>query len=150
MNKRHAKPTTAQFAARTYRKVIGLEHAMARLEAALTGEMRSGQQMLSQRMESLREGSEATMKTLADHCSRLLREKETLMKMRQANTFMADAPRDFTTADMSVKCYEHPVARAAGWGCGFKLLHRVGVRCAVCGELEMPNAFQEGHNNDAH
>lgn len=170
MNKRHAKPTTMQLTARIYRRLLEVQSNQADIGdivvnvneelSDIRGEMRSALAMLSERLESFRDEFAAfrvsadmrqdTLRTLTDHCVRLLREKETLMRMHQANDFMAEAPRDFTTADMSVKCYEHPVARAAGWGCGFKLLHRVGVRCAVCGELEMPNAFQEGHNNDAH
>lgn len=169
MNKRHAKPTTAQLTGRIYRRLLEVQANQADIgEITLDvkdelretrDEMRSALKMLSMRLESLTDlvqiltnSHTGTFATVIDHCARLLREKETLMKMRQANDFMADAPRDFDTANATVKCYERPVAsmHAFGFtGCGFKLLHRVGVRCAVCGELELPNAAQEGQN-DAH
>lgn len=108
MNKRHAKPTTAIMINRLYRRQIKLETLVTQLSIqwrdaqqrrgptpgeeftiflrSITGEQReirgelgvilSGQKMLSERMESFR--------VLADHCARLLREKETLQKMMQA------------------------------------------------------------------
>jgi len=87
MNKRHAKPTTMQLVARIYRKQIAMEIRLTKMyeyfglmdyhlginERTLRDNfkaLRSGQAMLSQRMESFR--------ILADHCTRLLKEKETL------------------------------------------------------------------------
>lgn len=150
MNKRHAKPTTAQLLNRVYRKQLEMERTLdeltSRTGVLLTASSvaHSGQRMLSERMETIRDGTLTTVKTLVDHCSRLLREKETLMKMRQANDFMADAPRDFETANMTVKMRygENPIIGP----CMFSLLHRLGVRCAVCGELELDS----GAYNDAH
>jgi hypothetical protein len=86
MNKRHAKPTTAQLISRIYRKQIAIENQLvdigiialaAKDEIEDTrAEVRGALAMLSTRMESFR--------VLADHCARLLREKETLMAMSTA------------------------------------------------------------------
>jgi hypothetical protein len=146
MNKRHAKPTTAQLVSRVYRKQLDMEKQFVDQLALLRLDferLASGQRMLSERLESIHEGNLATVKTLADHCARLLREKETLMKAAQAlhdsHAYMSEplkkweAPRDFDMATMTVKVREYPFDR----GCGFKLLHRPGVRCEVCGELTL-------------
>jgi len=78
-------------------------------------------------IESVRLSQVETMKPLADHCQRLLREKEALMK---ANAYMAEAPRSISTR-LDARAF--PQVRV----CGFKLLHRPGIRCAVCGELSL-------------
>jgi hypothetical protein len=78
MTKRHAKPTSAQLVARTYRKLLDVDtrlgmiriHQLTQIERL--EKLCSGQQMISQRLESLR--------VIADHCARLLKEKETLQR----------------------------------------------------------------------
>ncbi len=159
MNKRHAKPSSAQLVARIYRKQIAME-----------SEMRSALAMISARVDSMYEDSHkndrmlqlilydskearednlatlpalrraidreaqgqahlrVTARTLADHCARLLREKETLMKIvdmgaiqqcvNQANAFIA--------------------RRANGHSalCGFASTHQPGIVCQVCGQMQ--------------
>lgn len=151
MNKRHAKPTTAQMLNRIYRKVIALEKQGLEIAAdQYMGRMKifrdleskldaltSGQHMLSERLETIREGGMATVKTLADHCSRLLREKEILMKLqalRDSEAYMSHPlkkwqapPRDFDTATMKAVVRERfPL------DCSVKHLHRLGIPCALC------------------
>lgn len=64
-SKRHAPPN-----------VLGLINRIYRRQLAMQSEHRSALAMLNQQFESLR--------TITDHCTRLLREKETLMKMVDA------------------------------------------------------------------
>jgi hypothetical protein len=109
---RHAKPTAAALVSRIYRHQLAVKSDLESL--------RSGQAMLSQRLESFR--------ILADHCARLLREKETLMtllgrqrierQVASANTYMG--------------------LPARGNGCAFSNLHRAGILCAVCGTTPTP------------
>jgi transposase-like protein len=130
MNKRRAKPTAQQLANRTYRKQIATEKFIVNQLEWITSRLRSlqsGQKMLAELIESVRLAQVDTMKPLADHCRRLLREKESLMK---ANAFMAEAPRSISTR-LDVNAFPRIQV------CGFKLLHRPGIRCAVCGELSM-------------
>lgn len=79
-SKRHDKPTQEQLLNRIYRRQIAMSAQLDILQV--------GQRMLSERVESLRLSND-TVKTLADHCARLLREKESLMKLYHANDFMA-------------------------------------------------------------
>jgi hypothetical protein len=111
MNKRHAKPTAQQLANRTYRKYIDMQHDIKTLM--------SGQRMLSERMESFR--------ILADHCARLLKEKETLMTQR-ANDSMTFPQRATLPHELLVEGGPYPAPT-----CSVISLHRTGVRCAVCG-----------------
>jgi len=115
MNKRHAKPTSAQIMHRIYRQQIALRAEFASLQ--------SGQRMLSDRMEAFR--------VLADHCARLLREKDTLAKivaryqgppsaLRQANDFMSHLTRRVN--DRATPC-------------GFVNTHRPGIQCSICGAV---------------
>jgi hypothetical protein len=110
MNKRHAKPTAQQLANRTYRKYIDMQHDIKTLM--------SGQRMLSERMESFR--------ILADHCARLLKEKETLMTQR-AND-LTFPQRATLPHELLVEGGPYPAPT-----CSVISLHRTGVRCAVCG-----------------
>jgi len=136
MNKRHAKPTTAQLVARIYRQQLAMASNQADIGdiainvneelAEIRAEMRSALAMLSQRVESFR--------VLADHCARLLREKETLMKMHQANDYMSFPQPLRFPKPVHVEGGVYPKPK-----CGFVLLHRPGIRCAVCGELELPH-----------
>jgi len=131
MNKRHAKPTSAQLLARIYRRQLAME-----------SETRSALAMLSTRMESmydelhrndclthrriealtdlvqiLTDSHTGTYATVVDHCARLLREKKTLMSM-------IDRQRG-----LNEPVWENPFPSPS---CAFASTHRPGVRCAVC------------------
>lgn len=83
-SKRHAKPTAAQIANRTYRTVLAIERMIENLPAGQAA-LFSGQAMLSQRIESIAEA----LRPVIGHCERLVREKETLQrKLDEANKFM--------------------------------------------------------------
>ena len=69
-----------------------------------------------------------TARTLADHCARLLREKETLMKMRPSSLH-ADYER------VVHKFEKPPNGERAGISpdnCSFKGTHQRGVVCMLC------------------
>jgi hypothetical protein len=68
-SKRHAKPTALQLAERTYRKVIEFKRIILNQMAIIRLDI----------MEA-RIQDRTHMRTLTDHCARLLREKETLQK----------------------------------------------------------------------
>jgi hypothetical protein len=135
MNKRHAKPTSAQLLSRIYRQQIAL-----RAEVAL---LQSGQRLFSERMESMHEelhrndclthrrmealtdlvqiltdSHTGTYATVVDHCARLLREKETLMSM-------IDRERA-----LNGHVWKNPMLPSVT--CAFASTHRAGLRCAVC------------------
>jgi hypothetical protein len=190
MNKRHAKPTSAQLAARTYRHVLRLNErmedyiatgdAIQAIERTLhgllfdskearednlptlpalqreMGALTSGQEMFSHRLESLR--------VIADHCNRLLKEKETLQRMVQTmkdasalvsrwapspsitphggvptvytRTYVCGCSAVSTDGPLLAECPTHsPDFQSARHGeCAFALTHREGIRCGVCGE----------------
>jgi hypothetical protein len=66
VNKRHAKPTSHQLLARIYRRQIAADARLDAIESMVTLDSHSRTLL---------------MKTIADHCWRLLREKETLMRL---------------------------------------------------------------------
>jgi hypothetical protein len=68
-SKRHAKPTAAHLSERTYRKVLELKRIILNQMALIRLDIATE-----------RQSDRAITKTLADHCARLLREKETLQK----------------------------------------------------------------------
>ena len=70
MTKRHAKPTAAALSDRTYRHVLAFKRTLLNQMAHIRLDLAAAR----------REDREH-MKTLIDHCARLLREKETLQKM---------------------------------------------------------------------
>lgn len=80
MTKRHAKPTPAQLMERIYRHQIASDKRLDAIEAL---------------MEHDGVGRTVLLKTITEHCWRLLREKETLMRMvedydvRTANAYLA-------------------------------------------------------------
>jgi hypothetical protein len=132
MNKRHAKPTTAQLVARMYRKQIAMEAHLAETRKYISDNdyhlgvnertirdkfnvVLSGQAMLSERVESFRE----TTKTLADHCARLLREKETLQKENATLRALAD----------SAEFMSQPLKTETHWTC--PLCKRPGIPSAT-------------------
>jgi hypothetical protein len=78
---RHLPPTSEMLWNRVYRRQVRTEHALKDLRAEVA---------------RLTAHTEITA-TLADHCRRLLREKETMMKVIEANRFMnAALPRRFS------------------------------------------------------
>jgi hypothetical protein len=68
-SKRHAKPTAQTLAERSYRHVLALRTTLLNQMALIRLDI----------VTARREDREH-MKTLADHCARLLREKETLQR----------------------------------------------------------------------
>jgi hypothetical protein len=72
---RHRKPTTVMLFNRLYRQQLQLAQNQI--------EMRADIDRLLKRTEIL--------VVLTDHCQRLVREKETLLKLVQANRYMAEA-----------------------------------------------------------
>jgi len=124
MNKRHAKPTSAQLLARIYRRQLAME-----------SETRSALAMLSTRMESFR--------VIVDHCARLLKEKETLMSMidqqRGLNEPVWENPMPtggggakLGTIMPSATGTNGAPSQLTNVTCAFASTHRPGVRCAVC------------------
>jgi hypothetical protein len=116
-SKRHAKPTPAQLAERTYRRVLAIEKRLARDNAPITEPSLASLQAIGwgarkdiNDLGHAMHAEFATIRTLADHCARLLREKETLMK------------HIYTPK----RIYEE--AKCAEWK-----THRQGIRCAECG-----------------
>lgn len=77
-SKRHAKPTPAALTARMYRKLLKMDDILQDLAPAVS--------FLSSTCRQTREDVLANgrrldaMRVLADHCARLLREKETLQR----------------------------------------------------------------------
>ena len=69
MTKRHAKPTTAQLVERTYRQMLQFKLTLLNQMALMRLDMATE-----------RHRDREHMKTLADHCARLLKEKETLQR----------------------------------------------------------------------
>jgi hypothetical protein len=151
MTKRHAKPTTAQLVDRIYRKQLAMYDYFAEMDRHLGinertlrdnfDSLRSGQKMLSERLDSLN--------ILASHCERLLREKETLQK--QVEILKANPSYLVGTPEHS-SATEQELRRAASYmaaplrpreriesghvrldPCMFGHLHRAGTTCKVCG-----------------
>jgi hypothetical protein len=103
MTKRHAKPTAAVLLARIYRQNLEFKRILLN-------------QMAHIRLDivSARREDREHMKTLIDHCARLLREKETLMRLKDVSAYMAAPLR-----------------------CAFADNHRINHTCHVCGHLEI-------------
>lgn len=127
--KRHAKPTAAALANRMYRQQLA-HHKDVETHI---DETRSALAMLSQRMESFR--------VLADHCARLLREKETLQKQIElkANPPEKFAPRPEHEqfdgekfADFDANGHTR-VSLVKYWP--LKHLHTTGIKCEICGDV---------------
>lgn len=79
-------------------------------------------------------------KTLAAHCERLLREKETLIKMTQADKLRATPVlTGSVTMPWQDACAASVRAMNARGGskCTWAHLHRPGTQCAICGHLEI-------------
>jgi hypothetical protein len=90
-SKRHAKPTASALSERTYRKVLKfhstLLNQMAHIRLDITAARREDRSEVIDELVILKtrvaECGDALehVRVLADHCARLLREKETLQKM---------------------------------------------------------------------
>lgn len=136
MNKR-AKPTPAQLAERTYRKMLALEKVMAfQLTELQTIKHRVGEQHAIADMVGFlqrRHELDNTLKTMATHCERLLREKETLQKQL--------AMVCETTSHQQQKNDDWWLQPVKGF-CAVAHLHRDGVICAVCNH-NAPRRFSE-------
>ena len=79
-SKRHAPPSVSQLLSRVYRRQIAQERRFDAIQALLEQEAN---------------GRTVLLKTVTDHCWRLLREKETLMRLvdheqlRAANRYLS-------------------------------------------------------------
>jgi len=82
MTKRHAKPTAQALAERSYRHVLAFKRTLLNQMAHIRLDIATAR----------REDREH-MKTLIDHCARLLREKETLQRQLYAVREMKEATR---------------------------------------------------------
>jgi hypothetical protein len=83
MNKRHAKPTAAANAARTYRKVLAMNAQLEEVHYEVRG-LRSAANQNAATVNGIQLNLNGALRTITDHCSRLLREKETLAKQVQS------------------------------------------------------------------
>jgi hypothetical protein len=99
-SKRHAKPTAAQLSERTYRRVLAIEKRLARDNAPITEPSLASLQAIGwgarkdiNDLGHAMHAEFATIRTLTDHCARLLREKETLQRivteMKDSATYMS-------------------------------------------------------------
>ena len=142
MTKRHAKPTSAQLAARTYRKVAGHRFSSLASIHANGDALQAIDAKLGLLMERV-----SALNPIVDHCARLLKEKETLQRqveaMKNAPLFSYDSaaaiPQAWPNAPRSVSVpmtfIGPPDFQAARHGaCAFASSHRAGIRCGVCGE----------------
>jgi hypothetical protein len=126
-SKRHAKPTAQQLVERSYRHVIGLKRVLMK-------DATENRQLIRNDLKGIYDYiaemdrhigiQERTLRShvlaLADHCARLLREKETLMR-RLALTGAKPAKwEDFMKGT-----------------CPFADNHRLNHACGVCGHLEI-------------
>ena len=135
MTKRHAKPTTAQLVERTYRQM---------LQFKLT--LRNQMALMRLDIATERHRDREHMKTLADHCARLLKEKETLQKqiekMREPFKIVPGEPvYNVEITPVEVKMGTYTYTGVLGGACALAHLHRSGIRCGVCGET--PDGFSE-------
>jgi hypothetical protein len=110
-SKRHAKPTAAALAARTYRKVLAMEKRLENQMALIRLDMQS----LSLDMHSLAKFTAKTMRPILDHCVRLLREKETLQ--RQLSIMTAE---QYTVTEEHVPTVEDIVYAPGPCNCGWE------------------------------
>jgi hypothetical protein len=157
MTKRHAKPTSAQLAARMYRRLIMTESRLAETKQEVRS-LNANLTAWSTRIISQIGKHAESMRLVADHCARLLKEKETLQKQieRMREPFkivpgeplynvQANAhayPPTYTSVPISV--VDRPTHRGADaapdfqasrhGACAFASSHRAGIRCEVCGE----------------
>jgi len=111
-SKRHAKTTALQLAQRIYRRQIAESAERARQFALLRldiAALLSGQEMLSQRMESLR--------VVAEHCNRLIKEKEILQRRLDTQAWVDTerAGRTATPAAQQMSATELQLRRAAAY-----------------------------------
>ena len=81
MTKRHAKPTAAALSERTYRHVLAFKRTLLNQMAHIRLDIAAA-----------RREDRKHMKTLIDHCARLLREKETLQRQVYAVKEMKQNP----------------------------------------------------------
>src|ERR1700722_14541352 len=138
MTNRHAKPTAAALAERTYRKVLALRttllNQMAHIRLDLAAERREDREH---------------MKTLIDHCARLLREQETLQRQLYAVRELKDSAqygqRDSKLFESNVggldwsKYTPKPATHEAfiAGKCAWADKHRINERCIHCGEIQI-------------
>ena len=115
MTKRHAKPTSMQLAERTYRKVLFIEKVLADA-AVIHADNKTEIEAIGMRMASIvstQKRISETVRTLADHCARLLREKETLQ--RQLAIEVGKSYKVVEDSEMTI--HSHPPGMLCTDGC---------------------------------
>lgn len=133
MNKRHAKPTAQQLANRTYRRMIAMEKEIKDARA----ELRSALRMLSERIETIRllidpppaEPEEPWPSLAKDLIADVDASRPDRIKANYNRVIDRAFPKTISTE-----------LKRRNEGCAFALLHRSGIRCAVCGELSLTEA----------
>jgi hypothetical protein len=104
VNKRHAKPAALTLAERSYRRLLRMDDALQAISPAVVA-------------------LEGHVRTLTDHCARLLREKETLQKRLYAVQELKDEA-DWRT----------PMERVVDhMACPYYLQHELNKSCQHCG-----------------
>jgi len=91
--------------------------------ASNIADTKSGQAVLESRMQSIAEA----LKPIVGHCQALARENESLRRWSEANRSVTDAARGDAAAESTY----------VFGPCAFKSAHLPGIRCAVCGHLEI-------------
>ena len=137
-NKRHAKPTAAALAERTYRKVLKfhstLLNQMAHIRLDIAAARREDRTELMEELAIIkRRAAEAAdaqehVRILAEHCERLLREKETLQRQLYAVKEMKTEA--LTPTPQQLERRDHNL-------CHFIENHRLNHQCSACGYFEI-------------
>ena len=120
-NKRHAKPTAAALSERTYRHVLAFKRTLLNQMAHIRLDLAAAR----------REDREH-MKTLIDHCARLLREKETLQRRLAAFEAPLTGNCEIPMATKA-SSFEEFIAGKCAWADK----HRINERCIHCGEIQI-------------
>jgi hypothetical protein len=111
-SKRHAPPSVLALVNRVYRKVIALEK-IATDAAMIHVDNKIEIEAIGMRMASIVSSQKRineTLRTLTDHCTRLLREKETLQKQIAKSTVHKDDERMWTAPLPKPKQWIHTFA----------------------------------------
>ena len=162
--KRHAKPSAEQLAARMYRKILAIEKLLGGTDPEfaepslalirniawgaradineLKLEFRSALAMISERLESISGDHVSTVKELAQHCTRLLREKETLLRTVRDN--LDAQPKNGPLPNEAVTFMSAPLPARVTCSevfspprCRWEHLHKPNIVCAICGHLSV-------------
>lgn len=137
---------------RVYRRILAMDKDMVTQLAIVRLNQAANHAKLDAKIDALA--------PIVAHCERLMREKETLRKLSEANQFMAEPPTLTPAQRVEVmrgwlqEDEPEPVAESMPiepvvvkrpvftWStsastCTWKHLHRPGIPCAICGNLEI-------------